>query len=109
MSTAFRASRALAMQPSRALFMKRTPQLLMRRTPQMWIQATGRKMTPVPKEEQGAHTISQRIRGAIKSIPAEILPLIFVLCVAVGFAIYSLFNKLRVDKTLRLKRQAGRE
>ncbi|EER29113.1 hypothetical protein D8B26_000386 [Coccidioides posadasii str. Silveira] len=33
---------------------------------------------PIPKEEQSAHTISQRLR-TLKKIPPELLPLGFVL------------------------------
>ncbi|KAF2273352.1 uncharacterized protein EI97DRAFT_469736 [Westerdykella ornata] len=104
----FKASRALAMQPTRMLFMRRSPQLLMRQSPQMWMRQTVRMMRPVPKEEQTAHTISQRLR-TLKRIPAEIYPLLFVLAAAVCFAIFSLVRKLMVDKTLRLKRQGGNE
>ncbi|KAF2745959.1 hypothetical protein M011DRAFT_426525 [Sporormia fimetaria CBS 119925] len=104
----FKASRALAMQPTRMLFMRRTPQLLVRQSPKMYMQQTMRMMKPVPKEEQSAHTISQRLR-ALKSIPTEIFPLLAVLAIAVGFAIFSLIRKLMTDRTLRLRRQAGRE
>jgi hypothetical protein len=51
-----------------------------------------------------AHTISQRLR-TLKKIPPELIPLGFVLCVAVGAAAYSLVRKLYTDKTLRLYRQ----
>ncbi|PSN63705.1 hypothetical protein BS50DRAFT_576327 [Corynespora cassiicola Philippines] len=94
----FRSTRVLAMQPTRAAFM--------RQTPQAFFKQTGFRMTPVPKEEHGAHTISQRLRQ-LKKIPAELIPLGVVLAVAVGAAIFSLGNKLVKDKTLRLKRQAG--
>ncbi|KAF1826349.1 uncharacterized protein K489DRAFT_376758 [Dissoconium aciculare CBS 342.82] len=62
-----------------------------------------KKMMAVPKEEQSAHTISQRLR-TLKKIPPELIPLGIVLAVAVGAAAYSLINKLIVDKTLRLSR-----
>ncbi|KAF2708419.1 hypothetical protein K504DRAFT_409511 [Pleomassaria siparia CBS 279.74] len=94
----FRTTRALAaMQPTRALFMRQTPQLYMR--------STARMMSPVPKEEHGAHTISQRLRQ-LKKIPAELIPLGVVLAIAVGAAVFSIIRKLWVDKTLRLKRQS---
>ncbi|KAJ9300765.1 hypothetical protein DTO271G3_1929 [Paecilomyces variotii] len=56
-----------------------------------------------PKENQSAHTISQRLRQ-IKKMPPELIPLGFVLCVAVGAGIYSCIHKLTSDKTLRLSR-----
>ncbi|KAF2793915.1 hypothetical protein K505DRAFT_325110 [Melanomma pulvis-pyrius CBS 109.77] len=93
----FRTTRALAMQPTRMMLMRQSPQLYMRQTARM--------MTPVPKEEHGAHTISQRLRQ-LKKIPAELIPLGIVLAIAVGAAIFSLGRKLYVDKTLRLKRQS---
>ncbi|KAI1923947.1 hypothetical protein LOZ65_003138 [Ophidiomyces ophidiicola] len=58
---------------------------------------------PLPKEDQSAHTISQRLR-TLKKIPPELLPLGAVLCVAVGAAIYSCGKKFMTDKTLRLTR-----
>ncbi|KAK4637302.1 uncharacterized protein CLAFUR5_00913 [Fulvia fulva] len=58
----------------------------------------------VPKEEQSAHTISQRLR-TLKKIPPELIPLGVVLAAAIGAAIYSIGRKLVVDKTLRLTRQ----
>ncbi|KAF4304408.1 hypothetical protein GTA08_BOTSDO07797 [Botryosphaeria dothidea] len=72
------------------------------------IKATPRMMRPVPKEEHSAHTISQRIR-TLKKIPPELIPLGIVLAVAVGAAVFSIFRKLYVDKTLRLARQRGSE
>ncbi|KAL1978652.1 hypothetical protein VTN31DRAFT_1511 [Thermomyces dupontii] len=56
-----------------------------------------------PKEDQSAHTISQRLR-MLKRIPAELIPLGIVLSVAVGAGIYSSIHKLTSDKTLRLSR-----
>ncbi|KAI9934976.1 hypothetical protein ASPWEDRAFT_175695 [Aspergillus wentii DTO 134E9] len=58
---------------------------------------------PSPKENQSAHTISQRLR-TLKRIPPELIPLGVVLGVAVGAAIYSSTKKLMTDKTLRLYR-----
>lgn len=87
------------MQPTRAMMMRQSPQLFMRQTLRM--------RTPVPKEEQGAHTVSQRLRQ-LKNIPTEIWPVILVVAVAVGAAFFSLGRKLVVDRTLRLKRQ-GKE
>ncbi|KAK7730209.1 hypothetical protein SLS57_001871 [Botryosphaeria dothidea] len=72
------------------------------------IKATPRMMRPIPKEEHSAHTISQRIR-TLKKIPPELIPLGIVLAVAVGAAVFSIFRKLYVDKTLRLARQRGSE
>ncbi|KAI9741329.1 MAG: hypothetical protein M1834_003046 [Cirrosporium novae-zelandiae] len=81
---------ALRMQPARPLMMRPTRPL----------------REPIPKEEQSAHTISQRIR-TLKKIPVEVIPLGVVLCVAVGFAFYSMGRKLVTDKTLRLKKQGS--
>lgn len=67
-------------------------------------QGSPRRMSPVPKEEHSAHTISQRIR-TLKKIPPELIPLGIVLAVAVGAAGYSLVRKLMTDGTLRLYRQ----
>ncbi|KAK3372812.1 hypothetical protein B0T24DRAFT_243811 [Lasiosphaeria ovina] len=65
---------------------------------------TARMMRPVPKEDQSAHTISQRLRK-LKSIPPELIPLGVVVAFAVGAAFYSSMRHFFVDKTLRLKRQ----
>merc|ERR1712032_472887 len=96
----FKATRVMAMQPTRMMFMRQSPQLYMRQTARM--------MRAVPKEEQGAHTISQRLR-TLRKIPAELIPLGVVLSIAIVFAAFSMARKLMTDKTLRLKRQAGRE
>ncbi|KAK4189970.1 hypothetical protein QBC35DRAFT_491620 [Podospora australis] len=66
--------------------------------------ATPRMMRPVPKEEQSAHTVSQRLRR-IKDVPAELWPLGVVVGFAVCAAAYSITRHLVVDKTIRLKRQ----
>ncbi|EGD87270.1 hypothetical protein TMEN_6547 [Trichophyton mentagrophytes] len=58
---------------------------------------------PIPKEQQSAHTISQRLR-TLKKIPPELIPLGVVLSVAICAAIYSSGKKLFEDKTLRLSR-----
>ncbi|OJJ47174.1 hypothetical protein ASPZODRAFT_15856 [Penicilliopsis zonata CBS 506.65] len=58
---------------------------------------------PTPKENQSAHTISQRLR-TLKRVPPELIPLGIVLGVALGAAIYSSSKKLMTDKTLRLYR-----
>ncbi|KAF2866102.1 hypothetical protein BDV95DRAFT_611974 [Massariosphaeria phaeospora] len=92
----FRSTRVLAMQPTRMMFMRQTPQLYLRQTA---------RMMKTPKEDHGAHTISQRLRQ-LKKIPAELIPLGIVLAVAIGAAFYSLGRKLVVDKSLRLKRQS---
>ncbi|KAK3905359.1 hypothetical protein C8A05DRAFT_12819 [Staphylotrichum tortipilum] len=65
---------------------------------------TARMMRPVPKEEQAAHTVSQRLRR-LKRIPPELFPLGAVVAFAVCAAVYSSTRHLRVDKTIRLKRQ----
>ncbi|KAI0161346.1 hypothetical protein GGR57DRAFT_454436 [Xylariaceae sp. FL1272] len=69
---------------------------------------TRRMMTPLPKEEQSAHTVSQRLRK-LKSIPAELWPLGIVVGFAVFAAGYSSARKFWVDKNLRLSRQNRKE
>ncbi|KAF2017062.1 hypothetical protein BU24DRAFT_420090 [Aaosphaeria arxii CBS 175.79] len=100
MATMFRATPRFyaAMRPSSAMFMRQSPQMYMRQTLRL--------RTPVPKEEQSAHTISQRLR-TLKSLPAELIPLGIVVAIAVGFACFSLGKTLIGDKTLRLKRQGA--
>jgi hypothetical protein len=66
--------------------------------------ATPRMMNPVPKEDQAAHTISQRLRK-IKRIPPELYPLGVVVTFALGFAIYSSARHFMTDSSIRLKRQ----
>ncbi|AEO61629.1 hypothetical protein MYCTH_2311968 [Thermothelomyces thermophilus ATCC 42464] len=65
---------------------------------------TVRMMRPIPKEEQSAHTVSQRLRR-LKRIPPELLPLGVVVAFAVTAAVYSSFRHLATDKNIRLKRQ----
>ncbi|KAK3343991.1 hypothetical protein B0T25DRAFT_572965 [Lasiosphaeria hispida] len=65
---------------------------------------TARLMAPVPKEEQAAHTVSQRLRR-LRKIPAELWPLGIVVAFAVGAAAYSSLRHFLTDKTIRLKRQ----
>ncbi|AEO71389.1 uncharacterized protein THITE_2171580 [Thermothielavioides terrestris NRRL 8126] len=65
---------------------------------------TVRMMRPVPKEEQAAHTVSQRLRR-LRHIPPELIPLGVVVTFGVSAAIYSSSRHLMVDKNLRLKRQ----
>jgi len=96
------------MQPTRMMAMQPTRMAAMRPSPQLFMRQTMRMRNPVPKEEQGAHTVSQRLRQ-LKNIPTEIWPLIIVLGVAVGMAFFSITRKLWVDKTLRLKRQGKQE
>ncbi|EKV12470.1 NADH-ubiquinone reductase complex 1 MLRQ subunit [Penicillium digitatum] len=60
---------------------------------------------PTPKEQQSAHTISQRLRQ-LKRVPPELLPIGFVLAVALSAAVYSCGKKLMTDKTLRLYRNS---
>ncbi|KAI1269434.1 hypothetical protein F5Y18DRAFT_422386 [Xylariaceae sp. FL1019] len=69
---------------------------------------TRRMMKPLPKEEQSAHTVSQRLRK-LKDIPAELWPLGIVVGFAVFAAGYSSARKFWVDKNLRLSRQNRRE
>ncbi|KAH8730521.1 hypothetical protein GQ44DRAFT_768280 [Phaeosphaeriaceae sp. PMI808] len=104
----FKASRALAMQPTRMMLMRPSQQMFMRASPQLFMRQTMRVRSPVPKQEQGAHTVSQRIRQ-LKNIPTEIWPLILVLGIAVVMAVVSLIRKLFVDSTLRLKRQGKQD
>ncbi|KAJ4335471.1 hypothetical protein N0V87_006129 [Didymella glomerata] len=103
----FKATRAMAMRPSAMMMMRQTPRMSMRASPQLFVRQTLQMRSPVPKEDHGAHTVSQRLRQ-LKNIPTEIWPLIIVLGVAVVMAFFSLGRKLWVDKTLRLKRQ-GKE
>ncbi|TPX15199.1 uncharacterized protein E0L32_004757 [Thyridium curvatum] len=65
---------------------------------------TGRMMRPVPKEEQAAHTVSQRLRR-LRRIPPELLPLGVVVGFALCAAVFSSTRHFMVDKTIRLKRQ----
>ncbi|KAK1772961.1 hypothetical protein QBC33DRAFT_35833 [Phialemonium atrogriseum] len=65
---------------------------------------TARMMRPVPKEEQAAHTVSQRLRR-LRRIPPELLPLGVVVIFALGAASYSSLRHFLTDKTMRLKRQ----
>ncbi|KAK2625600.1 hypothetical protein QTJ16_004912 [Diplocarpon rosae] len=51
-----------------------------------------------------AHTISQRLR-TLKKIPPELIPIGFVVGVALSFAGYSVVRKFVVDKQMRLTRQ----
>ncbi|TGZ82227.1 hypothetical protein EX30DRAFT_395089 [Ascodesmis nigricans] len=60
---------------------------------------------PMPKEDQAAHTISQRLR-MIKRVPPELIPLGVVMGAGVIMAAYSMGRKLYVDKQLRLSRSA---
>ncbi|EDU49073.1 B12D domain containing protein [Pyrenophora tritici-repentis] len=103
----FKATRALSMQPTRMMAMQPTRFMAMRQSPQLFMRQTLQMRRPVPKEDHGAHTVSQRLRQ-LKNIPTEIWPLIIVLGVAVGMAFFSITRKLWVDKTLRLRRQ-GKE
>ncbi|KAK2777716.1 hypothetical protein FQN52_002993 [Onygenales sp. PD_12] len=68
------------------------------------MQPSLRRMGPLPKETQSAHTVSQRLR-TLKRTPPELIPLGVVLLVALGAAAYSSIHKFRTDKTLRLTRQ----
>ncbi|KAI1179555.1 hypothetical protein F4777DRAFT_533063 [Nemania sp. FL0916] len=65
------------------------------------------RMMRIPKEEQSAHTVSQRLRK-LRSIPPELIPLGVVVGFAVCAAIYSSMRKFWVDKNLRLRRQGKR-
>lgn len=63
-----------------------------------------KRMMRLPKEDQSAHTISQRLRK-LRQIPAELIPLGVVVGFAVFAAGYSSIRKFYVDKNLRLTRQ----
>ncbi|KAF3071272.1 hypothetical protein GL218_00731 [Daldinia childiae] len=69
---------------------------------------TRRMMFPIPKEEQSAHTVSQRLRK-LRQIPAELIPLGVVVGFAIFAASYSSLRKFTVDKNLRLSRQNRKE
>ncbi|KAI0389199.1 hypothetical protein F5Y17DRAFT_141195 [Xylariaceae sp. FL0594] len=69
---------------------------------------TKRMLRPVPKEDQVAHTVSQRLRK-LRKIPAELIPLGVVVGFAVFAAAYSSIRKFVVDKNLRLSRQNRKE
>ncbi|KAI1649585.1 hypothetical protein F4815DRAFT_442486 [Daldinia loculata] len=74
----------------------------------MRMMPTRRMMFPIPKEEQSAHTVSQRLRK-LRQIPAELIPLGVVVGFAVFAATYSSLRKFTVDKNLRLNRQNRKE
>merc|ERR1711879_242035 len=97
-STRFLAANMLRAQPSRMTPMLRTQQAT------RGFRTVGRQMRPMPKEDQSAHTISQRLRQ-LKRIPPELIPLGVVLAAAVFAAGYSMVRKLYTDSTLRLYRQ----
>ncbi|KAK5116094.1 hypothetical protein LTR85_009376 [Meristemomyces frigidus] len=97
-ATMLRAQPAMTMLRSRA-----TPMLCVQQATRSF-RTTGRTLMPMPKQEQSAHTISQRIRS-LKKVPPELIPLGIVLAVAIFAAVYSLARKLYVDGTLRLHRQ----
>ncbi|RYO96133.1 hypothetical protein DL764_007511 [Monosporascus ibericus] len=73
-------------------------------SPILRMMPSARMMRPVPKEDQTAHTVSQRLRK-LRKIPAELIPLGVVVGFAVFAAGYSSFRKFYVDKNLRLTRQ----
>ncbi|RYO93444.1 hypothetical protein DL766_009558 [Monosporascus sp. MC13-8B] len=73
-------------------------------SPVLRMMPSARMMRPVPKEDQTAHTVSQRLRK-LRKIPAELIPLGVVVGFAVFAAGYSSFRKFSVDKNLRLTRQ----
>ncbi|KAI7001305.1 hypothetical protein KC355_g10079, partial [Hortaea werneckii] len=82
-STRFLAANMLRAQPSRMTPMLRTQQAT------RGFRTVGRQMRPMPKEDQSAHTISQRLRQ-LKRIPPELIPLGVVLAAAVFAAGYSM-------------------
>ncbi|CAK3985559.1 uncharacterized protein RCC_02627 [Lecanosticta acicola] len=98
-STRFLAANMLRMQQP-MLRQRATPMLRMQ--PARGLRSTPRRME-VPREEQSAHTISQRLR-TLKKIPPELIPLGIVIAAALIAAAYSIGRKLTVDKTLRLTR-----
>ncbi|KAA8901361.1 hypothetical protein FN846DRAFT_908978 [Sphaerosporella brunnea] len=58
---------------------------------------------PMPKEQQSAHTITQRIRQ-LKKVPPELFPIGIVVGAALCMGAYSITRKFYVDRTLRLNR-----
>ncbi|KAJ5478781.1 NADH-ubiquinone reductase complex 1 MLRQ subunit [Penicillium desertorum] len=69
---------------------------------------------PTPKEQQSAIELTTRLQPTLSPsvcvsssvCPPELLPIGFVLAVAIGAAIYSSGKKLMTDKTLRLYRNS---
>ncbi|KAK5175138.1 uncharacterized protein LTR77_000275 [Saxophila tyrrhenica] len=103
-TTRFLATNMLRQQSAGSMLQKRaTPMLRMQPTRSLRLQATPRMRMASPKEDQAAHTVSQRLR-TLKRIPPELIPLGVVLAVALIAAGYSMGNKLFSDKTLRLSR-----
>merc|ERR1712000_108027 len=79
LASAMRTRMMLRAQPSRIINMQQRF---------MGMKPTGRVMSPVPKEEHSAHTISQRLRS-LKKIPPELIPLGVVIGFALVIAAYS--------------------
>ncbi|KAF2668776.1 hypothetical protein BT63DRAFT_426043 [Microthyrium microscopicum] len=81
----------------------RPTQFLKAQTRLLSMRPTGRTMRE-KEDENRAHTVTQRL-GQWRKIPVELYPIGVVLAIAIAAAIYSLFAKLRNDKTLRLWRK----
>ncbi|KAF5853823.1 hypothetical protein GGP41_006612 [Bipolaris sorokiniana] len=91
-------TRMMAMQPSRMMAMQTTRMMAMRQSPQLFVRQTMALRSPVPKEEHSASPPAQEHpHGDLASY------------VAIVMAFFSIFRKLWVDKTLRLKRQGKQE
>ncbi|KJX94798.1 hypothetical protein TI39_contig4159g00026 [Zymoseptoria brevis] len=102
-STRFLAVNALRAQSASTSMLRSRAVPMLRMQPVRGFKSTPKRLA-MPKEEQSAHTISQRIR-TLKKIPPELIPIGIVLAAAIGAAVYSLGRKLVTDKTLRLTRQ----
>ncbi|CAD0093174.1 unnamed protein product [Aureobasidium vineae] len=68
------------------------------------IHSTPRLLQAAAREEQAAHTATQRVRYWIKSLPIETYPLFVVMGFSLSFGIYSFVRPALQDPTLRLKR-----
>ncbi|KAI5236362.1 hypothetical protein E4T43_08669 [Aureobasidium subglaciale] len=68
------------------------------------IRSTPRLLQAAAREEQAAHTATQRVRYWIRSLPVETYPLFVVMGFSLSFGIYSFVRPALQDPTLRLKR-----
>ncbi|CAD0057726.1 unnamed protein product, partial [Aureobasidium pullulans] len=74
------------------------------KTPTRLIHSTPKLLQAAAREEQAAHTASQRVRYWIKSLPVETYPLFVVCGFSLSFGVYSFVRPALQDPTLRLKR-----
>ncbi|THZ04242.1 hypothetical protein D6C93_02567 [Aureobasidium pullulans] len=74
------------------------------KTPTRFIHSTPKLLQAAAREEQAAHTASQRVRYWIKSLPVETYPLFVVCGFSLSFGVYSFVRPALQDPTLRLKR-----